>query len=752
MGRQRVSSRLSLSVAFAAAGAAVLAIALPGRSPPPRIFSRLVHEMPVAEAYFLPALTIDGTSLGEVEFLQRGWVPMTPGRTGQLSRGPVATIRLPAVPAEARLRIEVEPLRREGEERPPEIRVSINGSLHAEFNAVRRTVQHDSVVPRSAWIDGTNEIKIACRPCASFRIRSLRLTPTLSDGEPDSVLGRLTRGSAVDGDSILQLPGARLTFCLALPERASLSFATRRRTSSSLRQTVIIERRGSEPRVLFDGTTDEDRLVSVPLASAVGPACLRFEVRQGDEGASPAPLEPALWVRPRLLVPRREDPAEPSPRLPRRPNVVLYIIDTLRADHLSIYGYSRPTSPHISRFARDAITFEHAYAHSVWTKPSVGSLLTGLLPRHHGAIDDVAHLDPEVPQIATYLHRLGYRTVGVQLNGNVSRLYGFERDYDLFIGGREIRADVGTEALRKEGSRIAHQKLLEIADELEEPFFLLIQTADPHDPYEPPARYRGFVANHPLRGLSPQVAFDRWIEVAQEHWGSEEHALLTSYLMGLYDGEIQQNDEWFGRLLGFLRERGLYERSAIFLTADHGEAFNDHGTEAGHGGSFCDHTARVPLVFKPPWEHGGSRVTVPVQHADVLPTILEMTDALPRGPLDGASLFEAERGRLGPRLIRISRFRDRRILRFHWGGRAVVWWPWKLVQDNVGEHRYKLFRLSDDPRTTDELVAPGLAREWLQYRVLRDEMNRFTRGAPLEATPDLSAEQLEELRALGYVR
>jgi arylsulfatase A-like enzyme len=740
-------ARRKIIIAATVAGTVALLVALDQRAGKrgETAWRNLAGDLESAEAWWLPRLDLDASNPPSVRMLDARWEPVGPDSPGLRSEGPAASLLVPGIPADAKLSLEVEPRWTAGAT-PRSARILVNGKPFQEFDAAT-SVRREMVVPASFWIRGTNEVEIRCDGAESFRLASLHLAPKAP--REDDAAGRLPRGAKRRGDDIVQAPGAHLAFCFVPPDGASLVFAIGP-GPRPVRRRVAVEADGKPRRVLFDEPASEARTIRLPLTSFAGsPACLDFEA---EPGSGPPSDELATWRSPRIVVPADAPRRRPPPPSPGPPNVVLYIIDTLRADHLQAYGYPRPTSPRIDGLAREGLTFERAYAHSVWTKPSVGSLLTGRLPDEHGAIDDVARLGPDVPQIATLLRRAGYRTFGFQANGGVGRLFGFDRDYDYFLGSPDLWEGLDKHQVSTVGSRIVHEKILAQADRLREPFFLLVQTGDPHSPYEPRDPFRTFVKGSPFDGLGWAEGLARW-SAASFHRQGEEYRLLQEYMVGLYDGEIRHNDLQFGRLLDFLKQRGVYDRTAVFLTADHGEDQTDRGPEVGHGTTFWEHVARVPLIFKPPGRTRAARVATPVQHVDVLPTILDMAGQGRPDGLAGDSLFDAAGGLLGPRPIRISRFRDREIRRLEWEGRAVIVGPWKLIHDDVRRARYALYDLARDPRESDNLWDPREPQAPVAFRALHAELIRRPAGPAAAPPPATLPESLrEELRALGYVR
>ncbi|MEN8184047.1 MAG: sulfatase, partial [Myxococcota bacterium] len=251
-----------------------------------------------------------------------------------------------------------------------------------------------------------------------------------------------------------------------------------------------------------------------------------------------------------------------------RPNVLLITLDTTRRDRLGLYGYERPTSPHLDELASHATVFENAYSTSSWTLPAHASLFTGRYPTSHGmrhdpegsliladAIDApegirARSLDAEARTLAEILGDAGYQTgavvAGPWLIGSFGLARGFEHYDDKGVAAGRRAADVTTSALRW-------------LDDVPEPFLLFLNYFDPHLPYAPPPAYR--------RSFLPSDVSVNLRSSAQAP--------------SLYDAEILYMDEQLGKLFRSLRERGLYDRTLIVVTADHGELLGDRG-EWGH--------------------------------------------------------------------------------------------------------------------------------------------------------------------------
>lgn len=309
-----------------------------------------------------------------------------------------------------------------------------------------------------------------------------------------------------------------------------------------------------------------------------------------------------------------------SERAGSRPNVVVYLVDTLRKDHLSVYGYSRETSPRLAEFARDAVRFETTYSPTSWTRPAVASLLSGVTPQRHGAISRPDRLAPEVRLLPEYLDGVGYHSRAFVTNPNVLPVWGFGRGFDEFhdVRGADgaARADEINEAVFES-----------LRDNRHEPFFLYVHTVDPHAPYEPPPLFR---ASFPRPSAADLGSPDPSI-VAR--------ARLAS-LIGDYDAEILFNDDCFGALVDFLRSEGLYDDALVIFTSDHGEELRDHG-ELGHGLNLFQEVVQVPLLVKLPGNaHAGRTVRTPASLLDVLPTILALAGGGPAAGGEGVDLQE----------------------------------------------------------------------------------------------------------------
>ena len=403
-------------------------------------------------------------------------------------------------------------------------------------------------------------------------------------------------------------PPSRLRYTVDIPARARLNLALgipeERQGQPAVEFTIKVRHEGREKTVFTQLMDPIQRPrhrrwlpVEVDLAPYAGKAELLFETHGFNE--DPEDSRRAFWGTPAITA--ADDSA---------PLVVIYLVDTLRADHTTPYGYARDTTPELAKFAKDAVVFESAVAQASWTKPSVASLFTSLLPGRHRAVQLRDSLDPGHVTLAEMLQGKGYAT-GAAIANSIIYLQGvnFDQGFDFFDGihGAEKRPSKMVEA-----AGVVDGALEWLDERRGFPGFLYVHTVDPHVPYTPPPPYDRMYEPHPAadhNAVDPRVDYrepaDRDRFVAQ------------------YDGEIAYGDREFGRFIGEIKKRGLYDRALIVFMADHGEEFQDHGGWL-HGRSVFDELIRIPLIVKFPQQRdAGRRIAQQVQEVDILPTILE---------------------------------------------------------------------------------------------------------------------------------
>ena len=293
-----------------------------------------------------------------------------------------------------------------------------------------------------------------------------------------------------------------------------------------------------------------------------------------------------------------------SQQFPNAP-VILISIDTLRADHLPIYGYRKVETPAIDALAKDGIVFESAWSHCPMTLPSHVSILTGLLPQQNGVRNNLG-FDYDAlthPAVSMLLKQRGYAT-GAAVSAYVLRgSTGLAKAFDFYDDAVATRSNASVGELSRPGGDTVRVAEPWIAKNSSRPFFFLLHLFEPHSPYEPPEPFKSQYAS-------------------------------------AYDGEIATADSIVALFIDFLKKGGIYDRALIILLSDHGEGLGEHG-EQEHGLFLYREVIHVPLLIKLPYaQHAGETVSAPVQLADIAPTILRLTGTAVPPSMKGASLLD----------------------------------------------------------------------------------------------------------------
>lgn len=421
-----------------------------------------------------------------------------------------------------------------------------------------------------------------------------------------------------------------------------------------------------------------------------------------------------------------------QPRL----NLMLVIIDTLRADHLGAWGYERDITPTLDSLAGEGTAWLQAQAQSSWTLPSVASIMSGLTPREHGAgafRGEMYGLDSSIPTLQRILHSRGYSTCGIFNVIFLSEDFGFHRGFDHF----DCRGVTGNRGTRRADATVdAAIRWLEERDE-GTPFLAVVHFYDPHIPYDPPPPFDTLFADPLLGDLrSGDLQMDTMQAV---NMGSGEiSAAGLNGMVDLYDGEIAFTDLQIARLMAFMRESGIGESTVVVVLGDHGEEFMEHsGIE--HGRTLYQEVVRVPLIMCGPGVPSGGIVHVPAAQTDVLPTVLSLLgEEAPEG-LSGADLLGGEAALLGRSIpasnLLWSGVQQASVRR---DGLKIIWYA------ESGDH--ELYDLSIDPLEQSPLGTIDSSM------VMSAEYYWAT--PPVADAPKVSFDEAEsnQLRDLGYIR
>ncbi|HEY7291441.1 MAG TPA: sulfatase-like hydrolase/transferase [Vicinamibacterales bacterium] len=387
--------------------------------------------------------------------------------------------------------------------------------------------------------------------------------------------------------------------------------------------------------------------------------------------------------------------------------IVIISIDTLRADHLPVYGYTKVKTPAIDALAADGVAFERAYSHAPQTLPAHAALFSGRLPFETGVRDNVGFTikngERLLPQM---LHDRGFSTGGVVSAFVLRKETGIAQGFDYFDGDMPAAAnDTSIAQVQRDGA---------VSEALAEKWlnglgtgraFLFLHLYEPHKPYTPPDRFAQYAP---------------------------------------YDGEIAYSDEIVGTFIKYLKAHQLYDRSTIILLGDHGEGLGDHG-EQEHGLFVYEEAIHVPLIIKQESNVGaGRRVKDLVQHIDIVPTVLDFVKAPIPGQLHGRSLkpLLEGTGTLPPAPV----YSEALYARYHFG-----WSELTALTDEryryIKAPREELYDLERDPHERT-----NIADDKSQARqAMRTVLDQVAAGATIQAPSAVTADARERLQALGYV-
>lgn len=455
---------------------------------------------------------------------------------------------------------------------------------------------------------------------------------------------------------------------------------------------------------------------------------------------------------------------------PARPNVLLVSIDSLRADHLSAYGYTRETSPQIDMLAAGGAMFEHAFSTTSWTLPSHIALFTSMHDLVHGVVFHDRALDPLRTTLPEVFQQHGYATAGFYSGPYLVPAFGFGRGFDTYVPCMDY---LDPEALeRTEFAPASHQAshsdvtspclrdaVVSWLDEAPaRPFFLFLHMWDVHYDYIPPPEYARRFTDPDHESPIDFTGFQRNRAINRRMNPRD-----LAHLIGLYDGEIAYTDHHLGQIVARLEALGLLDDTLIVVTSDHGDAFFEHGVK-GHQNDLYDEVLHIPLIFSWPGQvQAGQRYAEQVSIIDVMPTVLALA-GLPTPPealgrdlsplLRGERATEAAGSTVFAELTVFGKSYDLKL-------RALRTPQYKAILELPASGgtlpRGVVYDLSTDPGEQRPVGAerPDLAQTAAQQL---DEMmtwsESYARRLPQRAgggvPPDLGSIR-DRLRALGYL-
>jgi arylsulfatase A-like enzyme len=484
-----------------------------------------------------------------------------------------------------------------------------------------------------------------------------------------------------------------------------------------------------------------------------------------------------------------------------RPDLVLWLVDALRADHCSLYGYERRTTPSLERLAQDSVVFDNAYSVSTWTKPVAASILSGAYPAEHCVRTYRDLYRGHTRWLPETLQRSGYATCGVSSIGNVSTAFGFAHGFDSFVDLYRDNSlmqsrETSTAAEWRLSGDGAAAVVLPLAEDVAEracrwlesrpagrPCFLFLWTMDTHTPYSPPPDFRHF--------LDP--SYSGHVDGSELSVRRARKPADVQRLIDLYDGEVAYADNCLGEFMRRLKDAGMYDNAMLVVASDHGEAFGEHG-DFVHGHLPFEEVARVPLLLKLPGNRlAGRRVVQLASLVDIMPTVLDYlgieagTGEQPvwRGRSLGPAMetdeavheqvfFETQATVANP-AIRGLRSRSWKYVRIERSGslggsirgavrsmlsraslRKILANPLFYVRRRLGQARELLFDLQADPEehrnvARERLDALERARQTLNFWLQASDGLARGQDLGVHGPSEADEETLQHLRALGYI-
>lgn len=419
---------------------------------------------------------------------------------------------------------------------------------------------------------------------------------------------------------------------------------------------------------------------------------------------------------------------------PKGPNVIFIIVDALRADHVSCYGYSRSTTPSIDALSSHSILFKNAISAAPWTTPSIGSMFTSQYPAVLGFKNEPIIIGQEFLTIAEIFKENNYQTKGIISYAFVSSSLGFNQGFDSYdeenakghghISSPSI-TDKAISFLRKRGNT---------------KFFLFLHYFDPHydyvlhEDYDYYPDYDGPLhSSQPIRELREKAPHMRANDI--------------KYIKALYDSEIRFTDEYIGKLMDELKELKLYDNTLIVFTADHGEEFLERGDYwIGHTKKLYQEQIHVPLIVKLPESNEQRIVHEYVGLIDLMPTVIDYAGLwIPKTYRHEGQIIDASSALEPGKRIIMSETRRWVVLQ------SATWRGWKLILDPYTKSK-QLFDLQKDPAESENLAAKN--NEALQeMEVTLQKWNSQMRSRRTEAErPTFAEEQKKHLRSLGYLQ
>lgn len=454
--------------------------------------------------------------------------------------------------------------------------------------------------------------------------------------------------------------------------------------------------------------------------------------------------------------------AAPGSAVPR-PNILLVVVESLRADHVGCYGYSRDTTPAFDGLAKEGVRFAQMISTSSWTTPSVMSIFTSELPHSHGVINVQSKLSKDTTTLAAELKRQGYTTIAVLVNPCAAAGLGFDRGfstYDDFTVLLKVELNafdaVGSKGSRTINDCTTSRELVDLALQYLDkapkgkPWFLFLFLHDPHADYVPSREYASMFDPSYVGKATGKVI---GIKDSYTHVYPDKRDL--EHVIALYDGEIRYTDDQFRRLWQSMGAKGLCNENLLTIAcADHGEEFNDHGG-LQHARTLHEEVVRVPLIMHWPNHFPkGKAIKDQAQLIDLMPTILSQIGADVPKQCAGSDLSAviAGRGTVARQDVALH-------LSTGLGEACALRRPTCKAIVNLKTGSRELFDLIKDPGeqsplSDEQIQGNGEFVAFLNQLIAWNDAEQGALKALVpsqKAEPKLSTEQMDALRSMGYL-
>ena len=400
-------------------------------------------------------------------------------------------------------------------------------------------------------------------------------------------------------------------------------------------------------------------------------------------------------------------------------NVVLFTIDTLRADHLECYGYQGVKTPQINRLADEGILFEQNIVQTPLTLPSHASIMTGTYPLYHGIRDNGGfYLDEAHMTLAETMKNQGYSTAAFIAAFVLDSKWGLDQGFDYYYDNFDLTKykTVSLDSVQRRGDEVLEEAYKWMGENGHQKFFAWIHLYDPHTPYDPPEPYKS-------------------------QYGGRRYRL--------YDGEIAYVDQLMGEFRSYMEEKGLWERTLIIFTADHGESLGEH-KESAHGFFIYDSDIRVPLIVRfPGAKLAGRTIHNQVRSIDIMPTVLNAVEGNIPESVQGESFLQLLLGQ-EEESERLA-YSETYWPRYHYG-----WSELKLLRKGqykfIDAPRPELYDIYENPGETEDMINQRASLGIEMKRELDSLIAQYSREGIEDIEPQkIDNDALIKLQALGYL-